>query len=131
MVEVIITNGAVHTGSSQGGGNPLIHVYAVQRDVHGSGVWGTVYGSMKIAAGERVWASELKLNSIETLILTPEIPINNVHGYMAQQYTYQKGAYENYASIDIYTDAATWCNAGANGLTDGSIWLSFIAHGEI
>jgi hypothetical protein len=130
MVEVIITRGSRHTGSSQGGGNPLLHIYSVQRDVQGSGVSGTVYGSMKIAAGEQVWASEMKLNSIEVLVLTPGLNLKNAHGYMAQQYTSTKGAYENYASIDIYDDAATWQTAGT-GPVDGSIWLDFVAHGEI
>jgi len=130
MVEVIITRGSDHTGSSQGGGNPLIHIYKVDRIVKGSGVYGVVYGNMKIAAGERVWAHELKANSIEVLTLTPELNRNNGLGYMAQKYISQPGAYNNYASIDIYDDASTWQSAGT-GPVDGSIWLDFCAKVEL
>jgi hypothetical protein len=130
MVEVIITTGSDHTGSSQGGGNPLIHVYAYKREASGSGVFGVVYGNMKIAAGERVWAHELKLNSIETLQLTPEVNLNNGLGYMAQKYVSQPGLYNNYASIDIYDDASIWQSAGT-GPVDGSIWLDFICTGQV
>ena len=130
MVEVIITRGSDHTGASQGGGNPLIHIYGVERNVTGSGVYGIVYGNMKIAAGERVWAHELKGNSIETLVLTPELNLNNGLGYMAQKYISQPGAYNNYASIDIYDDASVWENAGT-GPVDGSIWLDFVARVEL
>jgi len=130
MVEVIITRGSDHTGASQGGGNPLIHIAGIERHVHGNGVYGKVYGNMKIAAGERVWAHELKLNSIETLVLTPELNRNTGLGYMAQKYVSQPGAYNNYASIDIYDDASVWENAGT-GPVDGSIWLNFIGQGEV
>jgi len=124
MVEVIITRGSDHT--DYGGGNPLIHIYAIERHVHGNGVFGTVYGEMKIASGERVWAHELKANSIEVLNLTPEISAPDAHGYMAQKYIYHKGEYNNYASIDIYDDAAEAQTSGV-GRTDGSIWLDFVA----
>jgi len=125
MVEVIITRAVDHT-SAYGGGNPLVHIYGIERHVHGNGVYGKVYGEMKIAAGERVWAHELKCNSIEVLALTPEIWPTDTHGYMAQKYIYHKGEYNNYASIDIYNDAGTWQGAGT-GRVDGSIWLDFIA----
>jgi hypothetical protein len=98
--------------------------------VKGSGVYGVVYGNMKIAAGERVWAHELKANSIEVLTLTPELNRNNGLGYMAQKYISQPGAYNNYASIDIYDDASTWQSAGT-GPVDGSIWLDFCAKVEL
>lgn len=130
MVEVIITNGSDHTGSSQGGGNPLIHIYAIERHVHGNGIHGKVWGEMKIAAGERVWAHELKLNSIEVLNLTPELNTPNTHGYITQKHIHHKGEYNNYASIDIYDDAATYQSAGTAPV-DGSIWLDFQAKGEI
>lgn len=129
MVEVIITRGSDHTGSSQGGGNPLIHIYDIKREVHGSGVCIKVWGNMKIAAGERVWAHELKVNSIESIVLTPEVNRNTGLGYMAQKYVSTPGAYNNYASIDIYDDASTWLNAG-NGPVDGSIWLDFACKAE-
>jgi len=130
MVEVIITRGSDHTGASQGGGNPLIHVSNAERSVAGRSVHGKIFGSIKIAAGERVWAHELKLNSIETIVLTPELNLNNGVGYMAQKYVHQPGAYNNYASIDIYDDASNWESAG-NGPVDGSIWLNFVAAGEV
>ena len=130
MPEVIITRGSDHTGSSQGGGNPLIHIYKIERIVQGSGVYGTVYGNMKIAGGERIWAHELKANSIEVLTLTPELNLKNAHGYMAQKYINHPGEFNNYASIDIYDDAATWQSAGT-GPVDGSIWLDFVAKCEL
>ena len=127
MVEVIITRGSDH--SDYGGGNPLIHIYGIERHVHGNGEWLVVYGEMKIAAGERVWAHELKSNSIEVLTLTPEISAPDAHGYMAQKYIHHKGEYNNYASIDIYDDAGEFQSSGV-GRTDGSIWLDFIAKCE-
>jgi hypothetical protein len=130
MVEVIITRGSDHTGSSQGGGNPLIHIYSIKRIVHGNGISGFIHGEMKIAAGERVWAHELKCNSIEVLTLTPELNLNNGLGYMAQKYIHHKGEYNNYASIDVYDDNSTWQSAGT-GPVDGSIWLDFEAKCEL
>jgi hypothetical protein len=127
MVQVIQTLVTDHT--NYGGGCPLIHIYGIERHVHGNGVYITVYGEIKIAAGEQVWAHELKLNSIEVLTLTPELLIPDGHGYMAQKYIYQKGAYNNYASVDIYNDAGTWQGAGT-GRVDGSIWLDFVGKGE-
>ena len=130
MVEVIITKGSDHTGSSQGGGNPLIHIYAIERHVSGSGVFGTVWGEMKIASGERVWAHELKSNSIEVLLLTPELAAPDGIGYMAQKNIYHKGEFNNYASIDIYDDASEEQTAGV-GPVDGSVWLDFCAKVEL
>jgi len=108
---------------------PLIHIHHVERSVHGNGVAIKVYGEMKIAAGEYVYARELKLNTLEVLLLTPELDKNNTIGYMAQKYIHNKGEYDNYASIDIYADDGTWQSPGT-GPTDGSIWLNFIALGE-
>lgn len=127
MVEVIQTLAANHV--LYGGGAPLIHIYGIERHVHGNGVWLVVYGEMKIAAGERVWASELKTNSIEVLVLTCEMNRNDGHGYIAQKYIHQKGAYENYASIDIYDDLGVFKARGL-GPIDGSIWLDFICKAE-
>ena len=127
MVEVIQTLAANHV--LYGGGAPLIHIYGIERHVHGNGVWLVVYGEMKIAAGERVWASELKTNSIEVLTLTPELNRNTGHGYMAQKYIHHKGEYENYASIDIYDDLGVF-QGSRTGPIDGSIWLDFIAKCE-
>ena len=129
MVEVIITRAADHT-TAEGSGNPLIHIYGIERHVHGNGVYGVVYGEMKIASGERIWAHELKLNSIEVLTLTPEIDLNNGLGYMAQKFVYRKGEYNNYASIDVYDDASV-AQIRGTGPVDGSIWLDFVSKGEI
>ncbi len=126
MVEVIITRAIDHTAAF-GSGNPLIHIYGIERHVHGNGVWGVVYGEMKIASGERIWAHELKANSIEVLTLTPEIDLNNGLGYMAQKFIYRKGEYNNYASIDIYDHNGLSQTRGRPGPVDGSIWLDFIA----
>ena len=128
MVEVIQTLAVDHT-AAYGGGRPLIHIYGIERHVHGNGVYGKVYGEMKIAAGQYVYARELKLNTLQVLNLTPELNINNTHGYMAQKYIYHKGELDNYASIDVYDDAGAWQNPG-NGPVDGSIWLDFVGIGE-
>ena len=62
--------------------------------------------------------------------LTPELNINDGIGYMAQKSVYQPGAYNNYASIDIYDDASEWQSAGVAPI-DGSIWLDFICTGQV
>lgn len=111
-----------HTG-------PLIHIHYIERTVHGNGIAIKVYGEMKIAAGEYVYARELKLNTLQVLLLTPELDTNNTIGYMAQKYVHNKGELDNYASIDIYADDGTW-QAPGTGPTDGSIWLNFLALGE-
>ncbi len=123
MVQVIVSKLADHKGYGQG--QPLIHVHHVARDVHGNGIAIRVYGEMKIAAGECVFAKELKLNTIQVLVLTPEVPRNTL-GYMAQKYVFNKGEYDNRASIDIYDDASVWQGADV----PGSLWLNFIALGE-
>jgi hypothetical protein len=84
---------------------------------------------MKIAAGERVWARELGLKTLQVLVLTPELNLNNGLGYMAQKYISFKGRFNNFASIDIYDDASVWQSPGV-GPVDGSIWLDFFALGE-
>lgn len=111
------------------GACPQIQVHYKYRDIFGNGIAVRVYGEMKIAATERVWAQELGLKTIQVLVLTPELPLNNGLGYMAQKYINHKGEYNNYASIDIYDDASTLQAAGT-GPVDGSIWLDFIALGE-
>lgn len=128
MVEVIQGSESEH--ADYGGGHPLIHIHKIDRFVHGNGIGIAVYGEMKLAAGEAVFARELMLNTLQVLLLTPEVPMNdNDLGYMAQKFVYNKGLYGNYASIDVYDDAGTW-QAPGTGPTDGSIWLDFLAHGE-
>ena len=109
--------------------SPLIHIHYIERTIHGNGIAIKVYGEMKIAAGEYVYARELKLNTLEVLVLTPEVEKNNAKGYMAQKYIYNKGEFDNYASIDIYDHDGTF-QAPGTGPIDGSIWLNFIALGE-
>jgi hypothetical protein len=133
MVEVIIPPDA-HGGSagpeSNDGTGPtaLIHIHSIKRQVHGNGIEIRVFGEMKIAAGQYVYARELKLKSLQVLNLTPELNLNNTQGYMAQKFIYHKGELDNYASIDVYSDDGTWQGPGT-GPVDGSIWLDFTAIG--
>ena len=134
MVEVIIPKyahggsaGPANTGGT--GAKALIHIHSVRREVHGNGVVLKVYGEMKIHAGMYVYAREMKLNTLQVLLLTPELNLNNTQGYMAQKFIYHKGEYDNYASIDVYADDGTWQTPGT-GPVDGSIWLDFEAIGE-
>lgn len=130
MVEVIegrvrtvpYPSATYHTG-------PLVHIHHIERVVHGNSIAIKVFGEMKIAAGEYVYAREMMLNTLEVLTLTPEVPLNNGLGYMAQKHVHAKSEYDNYASVDVYDDASNWQSAGT-GPTDGSIWLNFIALGE-
>ena len=116
---------------------PLIHIHFIERVVHGNGIAIKVWGEMKIAAKEYVYARELKLNTIEGLLLTPLT--GDHHLYTAQTYIYNKGEYDNYASVDIWS--ATGYEMVASGRVgeisaasslpeDGSIWLNFVALGE-
>lgn len=129
MVEVIYTEEADHTSSENyGGGRPIIHIHNIERKVHGNGIDIKVYGEMKIAAGERVWAKEMKLKTIEVMSLTPEVPHFLGEGLIANKHIHHKGEYGNYASIDIYDDGGTYQSAG-EGPSDGSVWLDFITEG--
>jgi hypothetical protein len=117
---------------------PLIHIHFIERTVHGNGIAIKVYGEMKIAAKEYVYARELKLNTIEVLLLTPHT--GDHHLYTVQKWIYNKGEYDNYASIDIFSAAGYEMLSGENRAVsvsaasslpeDGSIWLDFIALGE-
>lgn len=108
---------------------PLIRIHKVDREVRGSGISFTVYGDMQIAAGEFVLARELKLNTVQVLVLTAEPPGHMLHGYIPNKHIFNPGQYDNSASIDVFDDAATWLSPGL-GPEDGSIWLNFIANGE-
>lgn len=126
MVEVIYTKEEDH--KDYGGGRPIIHIHNIERKVHGNGIDLKVYGEMKIAANEQVWAKELKMKTIEVLCLTPEIPHGQTTGFIANKHIHHKGEYGNYASIDVYDDTGTIQTAGV-GPVDGSIWLDFIGEG--
>ena len=117
---------------------PLIHIHYVERTVHGNGIAIKVWGEMKIAAKEYVYARELKLNTIQVLLLTPET--GDHHLYTVQKYIYHKGEYDNYASVDIWSAAGYEMLASGRGQSetpapntlpsDGSIWLNFCVIGE-
>lgn len=131
MVEVIQSLAADHVG--HGGGAPEVHIHHIERSVFGNGIAIKVYGELHMAAGELVWARELKLKTIQVLDLTPEIPHQTGIGYMANKHIHHKGEYGNWASIDIYDDASNFLapsRAGHCPYPDGSIWLDFIALGE-
>ena len=123
-------------GTPSGQGTPLIHVHYVRRDVHGNGIGIKVYGELKIAAKEVVYARELKLNTLQVLLLT----IEQGEHYMLtpSKYIHAKGQYENYASIDIFGVVGyEMLAAGRTASTlptylpyDGSIWVNFLGIGE-
>ena len=106
---------------------PLIHIHHIARDIHGNGIAVRVYGEMKIAAKEYIYAHELGLKTIEVLNLTPEA--GNHTAYIATNWIYHKGEYGNYASVDIFDNDGTEITAG-RGPSDGSVWLNFVAVGE-
>ena len=137
MVEVIQRPSSEHT--DYGGGQPLLHLHLVERTIHGNHVAVKVWGEMKIAAKEVVFARELKLKTLQVLLLTPEA------GWHAPttvaKNIYHKGELDNYASIDILAvDAHGYeMTAGSRVGTltipselpyDGSMWLNFMAVGE-
>ena len=117
---------------------PLIHIHYIERTVHGNGIAIKVWGEMKIAAKEYVYARELKLNTLQVLLLTPET--GDHHLYTVQKYIYHKGEYDNYASVDIWSAAGYEMLASGRDQSetpapntlpsDGSIWLNFVCLGE-
>lgn len=113
-------------------GTPEVHVHFIERNVFGNGIGIRVYGEIKIAAGEIVYARELKLNCLQVLLLTPEYKRQATDITLTPvKWIYHKSDYDNWASIDIYDDQHNWMYAGRSGLpSDGSIWLDFEAVGE-
>ena len=109
------------------GWSPLIHIHHIERNVFGSGIAIHIYGEMRIAAKEAVYARELMLNTIQTLTLTAETGTHT--GYNPQKYIYRKGEYDNYASVDIFDMGGSEIVTG-NGPDEGSVWLDFEALGE-
>jgi hypothetical protein len=131
MVEVV--QGRVRTVPYPVGGSrtgPVVEIHCIKRWVHGNEISIEVEGEMNIAACEYVFARELKLNTLQVLLLTCEQPWNTGRGYIAQKHIFLKGQYDNYASIEVYTDAGTLLTAGNGPDSDGSIWLNFKADGE-
>lgn len=117
---------------------PLVYIHAIERHVHGNGTFVKVYGELKIAAKEYVYARELKLNSIEVLLLTPHTGAHFM--FHAQKWIYAPGQYNNYASIDIFSISAYEMLSGVRQPVlsgnpaalpeNGSIWLDFMALGD-
>ena len=132
MVQVIIRprpSGA-YWWNSAATGTPEIHVHYIERDVFGNGIGIRVYGELKIASGEIVYARELKLNCLQVLVLTPEYSRQaTVQDWTPVKWIYHKSEFDNWASIDIYEATDGWEAAG-NLPSDGSIWLDFVALGE-
>jgi len=136
MVEVIQRPRSEH--ASYGGGHPLIHIHLVERTIHGNHVAVKVWGEMLLAGKEVVFARELKLKTLQVLLLTPEHGTHNM--YTASKNIYHKGELDNYASIDVFAAATAYemiahdrvgtIAAPAELPYDGSIWLNFVAIGE-
>ena len=123
------------TAGEFGGGDPLIHIHFIERNVFGNGIGIRVYGEVRMAAKEVLYASELMLNTIQVLVMFPEAPCSGP-AFTAQKWVYRKGEYDNYASIDIFThdpadESIEELTAGhADAPYNGSLWLNFIALGE-
>lgn len=123
-------------GTPPGQGTPLIHIHLVERTIHGNHVAVKVWGEMKIGAKEIVYARELKLKTLQVLLLTPEHGVHQM--FVPSKNIYHKGQLDNYASIDVFSAAANELPpGGAVGVviataapTDSSIWLNFVAVGE-
>jgi len=127
MVQVI-RDTRVYGDIGYGESNPLIHIHHVERNVFGNGIAIHVYGEMRIAAKEVVYARELKLNTIQTLTLTAETGTHT--SYNVQKYIHHKGSYDNYASIDIFNTTSDAEVTRGLGPDEGSVWIDFEALGE-
>jgi len=116
-------------GTAQAKGTPLIHIHFMERTVEGNGIAIKVYGEMKVISDQKIYAKDLKLNTIETLDLTP---MGSDQRYSAQKYIVNKGEYDNYASVHVFNANDNRIDASSykGPETDGSIWVDFIASGE-
>ena len=106
---------------------PRVEIHNMVRHVHGNSTFVYSDGEILIAAKEYVNAYELGLKSIEKLHLTPEAA--NHTAYIPTVWIYHKGELDNYASVDVFTDAGVELTAG-NGPTGGSNWFGYTATGE-
>ena len=122
------TTGSAHDDIGYPGWSPLIHIHHVERNVFGNGIAIHVYGEMRIAAKEVVYARELKLNTIQTLTLTAETRAHQ--SFNVQKWIDAKGEYDNYASIDIFDTADDSEQVAGQGPDEGSVWIDFEALGE-
>ena len=117
---------------------PRFEIHHIERSAFGNGIAVKVYGEMKIAGKETVYARELGLNTLQVLMLQPEAADHIMYG--TSVWPYHKGELDNWASIDIFAPATHYeYTAGARVGTisapntlphEGSLWLGFIALGE-
>jgi len=115
---------------------PRFEIQVQERVVAGEHVFVRVYGEMKIAAKEQVYARDLGLRTIQLLVLQPEHSTHNP--YTTGVWIYRKGELDNYASVDIFSmdgyemnpDGRVSVSAATALPDDGSLWLGFIALGE-
>ena len=130
------TGTTIPYGTPSGQGTPLVHIHLIERTIHGNHVAVKIWGEMKIAAKEIIYARELKLKTLQVLLLTPE---HGTHAlFVPSKNVYAKGELNNYASIDVFSAAANELTIGGAtgaaiatvGPSDGSIWLNFSAIGE-
>ena len=130
------TGTTIPYGTPSGQGTPLVHIHLIERTIHGNHVAVKVWGEMKIAGKEVVFARELKLKTLQVLLLTTEHGTHSL--YTASKNIYHKGELDNYASIDIFSADAYEMTAGSYTDVDisselpydGSLWLNFVAMGE-
>ena len=123
-------------GTPLGQGTPLIHIHLIERTIHGNHVAVKIFGELKIGAKEIVYAREMKLKTLQVLLLTPEHGVHQM--FVPSKNIYHKGELDNYASIDVFSAAANeltiptalGVSIATAGPTDSSIWLNFIAVGE-
>ena len=110
------------------GYSPLIHIHHVERSVFGNGIAIHIYGEMRIAAKEVVYAKELMLNTIQTMTLTAETGVHQ--SFNVQKYIHAKGEFGNYASVDIFDTEDDSEQVAGDGPDEGSVWIDFEALGE-
>ncbi len=127
---------SIGAGTPSGQGTPLIHIHLIERTIHGNHVAVKTFGEMKIGAKEIVYARELKLKTLQVLLLTPEHGVHQM--FVPSKNIYHKGELDNYASIDVFSATANELPPSGSvsvaiataGPTDSSIWLNFMAIGE-
>ena len=123
-------------GTPSGQGTPLVHIHLIERTIHGNHVAVKIWGELKIGAKEIIYARELKLKTLQVLLLTPEHGVHQM--FVPSKNIYHKGELDNYASIDVFSATANELPPAGSvsvaiataGPTDSSIWLNFVAVGE-
>jgi hypothetical protein len=117
---------------------PRVEIHTIEHIVDGQHVFNRVYGELKIAAKEVVYARELGLNTLQVFLLQPESGAH--HPFPTNVWIYHKGEYDNYASVDIFSMDGYQYEAATRGQSaetapstlpyDGSLWFGFVAIGE-